>query len=635
MTETIHSKLASLPAKPGAYVMRDADGHVLYVGKATNLRQRVRSYFQPSGPKGRGPWIHEMLGHVADIDALVTHTPLEALMLELNLIRQHRPPYNTRLSDDKHYPYLVITFADEYPRVEITRRAKQDGNSYYGPYANARALRRTLRTLRQLFGWCTCGKAFRREAPEQPCLDFHLGRCPAPCAGLISKDDYRAHMRRIASFLAGQNQGVVQALRERMEAAAADMRFEAAARIRDQILAIERVCEKQKAISTDLVDRDIIGLDRAEGETTTVQVLYVRAGRLVEEQSFTLRSGQGGQEDREVPELLSDFLYQYYAQAAFVPKEIVLPEEPVDGDLLREWLAGLRGNTVHVTVPRRGEKRQWIDMARQNAAMARVQQEQVEELERARGQSQLGHLRDALGLAAPPHRIECFDISTLQGGESVGSMVVFIAARPAKSEYRKFRIRHETGHPDDYAMMREVLRRRFTAHQAGDEKFADLPDLLVVDGGKGQLGCAREVLAELGIELPVMALAKRHEHVFLPDREDPVVLDPAHEGLNVLVRLRDEAHRFAVTYHRKLRSRTVSRSLLDEIPGIGPKRKQALLAAFPSMDALRKASIDELAAVGGMDTKTAARVRKYLNPTKTLSRRRGEEPSSDEGGARS
>jgi len=623
MDDAFQARLAALPTAPGVYTMKDAEGRPLYVGKATSLRSRVRSYFQSGGPKGRGPWIHRMVPLVADVDVVVTHTALEALMLELNLIKQYRPPYNSRLTDDKHYPYLTITFEEGFPRLRVVRRTKQDGNAYFGPYGSSRAMWRTVRTLRQVFGVCSCNREIREGDTGPVCLDYHLGRCPGPCAGLIGKDDYRANMRRVAAFLSGQHGEVVRGLRKQMEQAAAELRFELAAKLRDQIAAIERVCEKQVSITSDLVDRDAIGMD-VDDDRATVQVLYVRYGRLVEEQSFTMSAT----DERSSDELLSEFLQQYYARAALVPKEILVPEEPDEADLVREWLTHLRGNTVHLLVPQRGEKLRLVELAVRNAHLTREHASRMIELEQARAESKLAALQEELDLDRYPGRIECYDISTLQGSESVGSMVVLTDGEPDRDEYRRFRIRHETGKPDDFAMMREVLTRRFGAHSAEGERFAELPDLVVVDGGKGQLACALGALRDASLDIPAIGLAKRFEHVFVPGESQPRVLPHASDGLTVLTRLRDEAHRFAVTYHRKLREKTVSRSVLDDIPGIGPKRKRALLTRFASIEEMRRAPLDHLAAVPGMNSKAAAVVHKALNPTKTLPRRARRESGS-------
>ncbi len=617
MTEELREKLKQLPKKPGVYLMKDSAGQVLYVGKATQLADRVRSYFTPTGWRSRGRWIQMMVDRVADVEVIVTRTPAEALLLELNLIRMHRPPFNSRLTDDKHYPYLCITFEEDFPRLIVVRRTKQDGNEYFGPYSSSKAMRQTVNVIRRIFGVCSCKLKLKDGEPKgQVCLDYHLGLCPGPCAGLISKEEYRANMRRVAAFLRGRQEDIIKTLKEKMKAEAEALRFENAARLRDQIAAIERVREKQKAISTEPVDQDILGLAQEE-QDCTVAIFFVRAGRIVDQQSFTMRNTA----DRSVAAILTDFIQQYYSRAAFIPKEILVETEPEDSEILAEWLSKLRGNKVHLVVPQRGEKRRLVELVRENASIAGRQAKQIEALERERAENMMEELREILRLDATPRRIECFDISTLRGQESVGSMVVFEDALPAKSEYRRFKVRFDSGAADDYAMMREVLARRFSA-MGEDEKFSRMPDLLVVDGGKGQLNVARRVLEELNVHVPVIALAKEHEHVFVPGRKNPIVLDHTNPALRLLIRLRDEAHRFAITYHRKLRSKAASRSMLDEIPGIGPARKRALLQRFSSISEMRKATIDELAAVPGMNTTVAARLHKYLNPTKTYTRRR-------------
>jgi len=608
----LDQRLRDLPDQPGCYRFVGAGGKVLYVGKATSLRSRVRSYFQAAGPKGRSTWIHRMLPLVADIEVMVTNTPLEALLLECNLIKQCRPPFNTRLTDDKHYPYISLTWEEEFPRLNVVRRVLRDGNQYFGPYSNARAMRNMLDTVRRIFGVCTCKPGTRDTDSRGPCLQYHLGYCAGPCFGAVSAEEYRDIMKQVARFLNGHTDEVLRELKQRMQAAADDMEFERAAKIRDRVRAIEETAQRQAAISTDLSDYDVIGvsLPWEDEDAATIVVMFVRVGRLVDQQAFVLRQAAG----RDTGEILGQFLEQYYERAALIPREILVESEPQDLEMILEWLARRRGAGVTVTVPKRGEKCRLVELARENALQTATAAVEADKADRERGLSRVSALRQALGLEDDPRRIECYDISTLHGRESVGSMVVFHEGRPASGEYRMFSIRRPGG-PDDYAMMREVLRRRFSPERMADERFAsEPPELVVVDGGKGQLGCALEVMRELGLNLPLAALAKRNEEVYLPGRASPLMLDERGEALALLMHIRDEAHRFAVTYHRRRRSRAQTKSVLDDIPGIGPKRKRALLERFRSVGALCSATVDEVASVPGITTKLADELLHRLRP---------------------
>ncbi len=632
MNDTLRDRLADLPDRPGCYRFLDQEGHVLYVGKATSLRSRVRSYFAASGVRGRGAWIERMVPLVAEIEVLVTNTPLEALLLECSLIKQHRPPYNSKLVDDKHYPYLCLTWSDLFPRLVIVRRIDAGKDEYFGPYSSARPMRRMLEAIRRIFGLRSCKLDLGEGYTREPCLEHHLGLCPAPCAGYVTSEEYRAAMKRVSRFLRGHTTDVVRELRGKMEAASEALEFERAARFRDQIRAVEATIARQDVILPDLTDHDAIGLYHPEdGETATVCLLFVRAGRLVDQQPFTLRRAAG----HEPGELLGEFLVQYYSRAAFVPKEVLLAAEPPEAEVIAEWLSGRRGSKVHLHVPQRGEKRRIVALACENAEHSARMVAEREEMERERGlmrtEALTAVLGEHIGLERPPRRIECYDISTLQGKHSVGSMVVFIDGSPDRSRYRSFNVREETGAPDDYAMMREVLLRRFQALQAGEEAFEEAPDLVLVDGGKGQLGVACAVLEELHVTVPVLSLAKRQEELLIPGREEPLALPLDHDALRLMIHIRDEAHRFAIGHHRRRRSKAATHSVLDDIPGIGPKRKAALLAHFPSMRALLDATVDELAAVQGMNVLTAQRIHHALKaPGMGRSRRHGRAPTPDQ-----
>jgi excinuclease ABC subunit C len=634
--DTLRDRLADLPDCPGCYRFLDAGGHVLYVGKATSLRSRVRSYFSATGLRGRGAWVERMIPEIADVEVMVTNTPLEALLLECTLIKQHRPPYNSKLVDDKHYPYLCLTWSELFPRLVITRRIDAGKDEYFGPYSSARPMRRMLEAIRRIFGLRSCKLELGEGYTREPCLEHHLGFCPAPCAGYVSSAEYRATMKRVSRFLRGHTTEVLRDLSDKMHMASANLEFEKAGRFRDQIQAVEASIARQDVILPDLTDHDAIGLYVPEdGDNATVSLLFVRAGRLVDQQPFTLRRVRG----HEPSELLGEFLVQFYSRAAFVPKEVLLGAEPPDSDLLAEWLSTRRGSKVHLHVPQRGEKRRIVALANENAEHSARMVADREELEKERGLTRMVALQKVLEPVLPledlPRRIECYDISTLQGKHSVGSMVVFTDGSPDRAEYRSFNVRNETGAPDDYAMMREVLVRRFQALRLGDPAFAKVPDLVLVDGGKGQLGCAMQVFRELGVGLPVLSLAKRQEELLIPGQAESLVLPREDDGLRLLMHIRDEAHRFAITHHRRRRSKAATHSILDDIAGIGPKRKAALLAHFPSVRALLDATVDEIAAVEGMTSLTAQAIHHSLKARGMgRSRRHGRAPTPDQEGLR-
>ena len=600
----IKGRLASIPARPGVYLMKGEADEVLYVGKAVNLRNRLRSYFQSSAT--RSPKVLRLVDNAADLDFFVTDSELEALILECNLIKRHRPHYNVRLKDDKRYPYIKITWQEDFPRVNVVRRMLADGARYFGPYTSSAAMRQTLALLRRIFPYLTCKRKIT-GSDERSCLYHHIGRCLAPCIGAVSKDDYRDMMQQVCLFLEGKGEEVLASLRQRMETAAENMEFERAANLRDQIDAVERVIERQRVVSASLVDQDAIAIAREDGEVCT-QVFFVRSGKLVGHEYFLMEGGG----DVEEPEILSSFLKQFYDHAAHVPPEILLPAEIEENQVIERWLTERRGGKVSLRVPRRGQKRKLLEMVEENARETLSHLLAREQIERTRALSGLNDLQTQLGLHGPPLRIEAYDISNLQGVAATGSMVVFAAGAPAKSEYRRFKIRAAQG-PDDYAMMQQVLRRRFRRAAAEEREtqgsWAQIPDLIVVDGGKGQLNAALEVLAEQGLEgVPIIGLAKAREEIFTPAESEPVVLPRDSEALHLLQRLRDEAHRFAIVYHKAVRRSQSLSSILEEIPGIGPRRRRALLKRFTSLDAIRKASLEELSSVEGMNENMARRV---------------------------
>lgn len=599
MQDALRERLNSLPRSPGVYLMKNATGKVLYVGKAVVLRNRVRSYFQKQSALAEK--VRHMVAQVADIDWIVTDSELEALILELNLIKKHKPRYNVRLRDDKHYPYLCITTSERYPAVILTRRAKQDGNLYFGPYAESKAAWRTLRLVRRLFRLQPCGRRQDGERrPRRPCMYHYMGQCLGACTGQADPEEYRKAAKEAALFLQGRQERILKSLEREMQQAAEAEQFERAAHLRDEISAVRTVIEKQKVISTALSDEDVIAIVSDDGNAV-VQMFFIRGGRLLGQEHFLL---EGASSDT-LQESVSGFIKQYYSDSSYVPREILTQVEAEESGIISEWLRQKRGSHVLLHTPKRGEKRKLLEMAEKNAALV------LEEIKRkldADEESVRGLLADAqetLGLDRYPARIEAFDISNTQAHEIVGSMVVFENGRPQKTGYRRFKVRTVEERPDDYASMQEVVRRRLDAAERGDAKFAEAPDLMLIDGGKGHLHAVLEVLTERGQEFPVASLAKQLEEIHVPDRAEPIRLPRNSRVLQLLQRVRDEAHRFAITYHRQLRSRTVRSSALDEIPGIGEKRRQALLNHFGSMKRVREASLDELASVPAMSRKAA------------------------------
>ncbi len=613
--EKIQSVLNSLPHKPGIYLMKDAEGTILYVGKAISLYNRVRSYFQEStdlSPKNRS-----MVAKVDDIEFLVVRNEVEALVLESNYIKQYRPKYNVLLRDDKSYPYIKVSLTEDFPRVYRVRSFQRDGNRYFGPYTNSGAVDATLDLLNKLFSFRTCRYDASNWAPPRegeppagwkqkllarPCTQYYIHRCIAPCVAYATREEYDVVIRQVILFLEGKHEEVVKSLQERMQKAAEELNFEEAARIRDRIKAVEQVLEKQRIIHTEgQDDQDVIALASSEDETCA-QVFFFRSGKLVGREFFILQ----GTRDSSSGEVMSSFLQQFYESSPHVPAEIIAEVEPDDRAVMLQWLKEKRGASVTMTVPKRGEKLRLVEMVKQNAKEVLEQQRIKWLTDSQKTQLALEELQEALNLAAPPQRIECYDISNTQGTNSVGAMVVFEAGRPKNSEYRRFKIKSVEG-PDDFASHQEVLRRRFRA-ASGDWA---MPNLIIIDGGKGQLSAAMEVLQELHIDVPTVGLAKENEEIFTPGSPDPIILPRSSQGLYLVQRIRDEAHRFGITYHRKLRSDRTFKSVLDEIPGIGPKRKKALMKHFGSIRAISAASIDDLAALDGMTRDAAEKVKEY------------------------
>jgi len=615
VSDHVRNQVETLPRKPGVYLMRDANGTVIYVGKAIDLRSRVRSYFQPSAWEyGK---VRAIVSEIADLEFIITDSELEALILEANLIKQHRPRYNVRLKDDKRYPYIKITWADPFPQVFITRYMEQDGSRYFGPYTSSSAVHQTLDLLRKSFPYLTCNREITGR-DERACLYYDIKLCLGPCVGAVTQEEYRVMIRGLARFLEGRGEEVIVDLEQRMQAAAGELNFERAALLRDQLQSARQVVERQKIVSSAGTDQDVIAF-ACEGNDACVQVFFIRGGKLLGREYFVLE----GTQDEEEREVMAAFLKQFYEEAAYVPPEVLLPERVEEALIIEQWLKGKRGAKVTLRVPRRGQKRELVTMAAENAAETLTALRAQWQADAHKHEQALAELEEALELARAPVRIECYDISTTQGTEVVGSMVVFVHAVPRKSDYRRFVVRGVPGQ-DDYASMREVLERRFRRWQAAtsDESpgkrdikgWAKLPDLLIVDGGKGQLSVAVEVLKEFDLfdRVPVAGLAKQREEIFLPGQAQPVLLPRRSQGLFLVQRVRDEAHRFAITHHRQRRRRAGVASQLDSIPGVGPARRRSLLKAFGSLDGIRAASVEQLAAVPGIPHTVALAIKEHL-----------------------
>ena len=604
MKGPLESTLAGLPTKPGVYLFHGDDGDVLYVGKAKSLRSRVRSYFQRGGD-GR-PGMGQLAERVAEVEVIVTGTEAEALHLEQNLIKRHRPPFNIRLRDDKSFPYIAVTVEDEYPRVMFTRERHRRGVVYFGPYANAKKVRETLDVLNRVFRFRPCEGPKPGRHSGIPCLDYHIDRCRAPCVAAISPEEYRTIVDDVVRFLSGDTQPIVRQLEREMREAAGEERFEDAARYRNRLAAVRHLAERQAADRRTVGTVDVIGL-AVEGDRAAVQVFPLRDGKLIDRYRFHLEN-VGGQ---DVQTVLEAFCLEYYGSAPSIPPEIDVPREVGDVGPLAEFLSARRGSRVDVRSPARGEKRRLLALAAQNAELALASEAAQSEQRRLRRVQALEELRETLNLESLPIRIECFDISTIQGEQTVGSMVVFEDASPKKALYRKFAVRGIDGQ-DDFASMAQVISRRFARRH--DDAFGTLPNLVVVDGGKGQLSAAVEALHEHDLpRVAVIALAKREEEVFVPGRPDPVALERDSAGLQLLQRIRDEAHRFALGYHRQRRDAQARESIFDTLPGIGPARRRALLAHFGSAERFLAATQEELEGVAGIPPRTARRVYAHLH----------------------
>lgn len=615
------SRLKSIPTRPGCYLFKNGEGEVLYVGKAASLRARLRSYFAP--PHTLTAKTRVMMAQAEDVETIVTDSEVEALILENNLIKENRPKYNIALRDDKQYPYLCITLQEPYPRVLKVRRIRKDGAIYFGPYADGKALNDTLAALKKLFPYRSCdltipdGDQHADPVIERPCLEYFIKRCTAPCVRYTTREEYRAVIDGVVLFLQGKHGEVLAELNSQMAEAAEHLDFEKAAQIRDQIGAIERISERQKVTSINGADQDIVAI-ASDGPDACAAVFHVREGKVIGQDSYFL-TGAGveavaPEDESDLRESVSSFVQQYYERAAHIPRDVVLSHLPEDGDVLGEWLSTLRGRKVTITVPQRGEKRRLVEMVLDNAREAIAAQRLRWMNDAQKTTSALKELQEALGLPTLPSRIECYDISNIQGTNAVGSMVVFEHGKPRNSEYRRFKIKTVDG-PNDFASMAEMIARRFKrlGDASQDASFGAVPDLIIIDGGKGQLHAAQEALQAVGCgHLTIVSLAKRLEEIFIPGRPYPVLLPRTSQALYLVQRVRDEAHRFAITYHRALRSKGAVRSLIDDVPGVGPSRRKALIRAFGSVRGVKAATVEELARVPGISLELAGTIKEHL-----------------------
>ncbi|HYW25197.1 MAG TPA: excinuclease ABC subunit UvrC [Terriglobales bacterium] len=611
-SETIRRRLRAVPDTPGVYLLRDASAQVIYVGKALRLRDRLRSYFTPG--YAQTARVADLVRRVTDFEFVKTANEVEALVLECNLIKHYRPRFNIRLKDDKNYLYLKLPVTEEFPRVHYTRRVLEDGALYFGPYTSAQSLRSTVKSIRQLLPFRTCSDDIFKQ--HKVCLDFHIRRCPGPCEGRIGAGEYQARIQDVALFMEGRSDVLTRQLRDKMTQRADALDFENAARYRDQLAAVEKIADRQKVLTRSREDQDLVAYAR-EGRDVFVEVAYVREGKMVGHDGHSL---EGAGEAPE-PELLRGFLLMYYGSATHIPRTILLAGEVEEPAAMTEWLVQRRGGPVALEVPQKGRKRalvqQLTDTAQEELKQLRIQAD----YDRSRTEPMLSALADALELDEPPHRIECYDISNIQGDSAVGAMVVFEDGRPRNDHYRSFRIKYTPG-PNDFAMLQEVLRRRLErleiaqrredAVEVGDASFSSRPDLILIDGGKGQLSAAMEVIEDLGYaDIPTFGLAKEREELFAPGRSEPIVQEHDSPGMFLVQRVRDEAHRFAITHHRKARARKALSSPLDSVEGIGPARKRLLMRTFGSLPAIREAPVAEIVKLG-IPERVAVRLKELI-----------------------
>ena len=610
----IQEELKKLPGKPGVYIMHDAKDTIIYVGKAISLKNRVRQYFQSS--RNKGAKIERMVTHITRFEYIITDSELEALVLECNLIKEHRPKYNTMLKDDKSYPFIKVTVHEPYPRVLFARRMKKDKARYFGPYTSGGAVKDVIELVRKLYQVRSCNRSLPRDTgKDRPCLYYHMKQCKAPCQGYISQEEYRKNINKVIKFLNGDFQDAISELMEKMQKASEEMRYEDAMEYRDLISSIRKIGERQKITGYGQEDRDIIAVAMDDSEDlrdqdAVVQVFFIRDGRLIGRDHFYLRVAKGDTK----AQVLSSFLKQFYAGTPFIPSEIMLQCEIEDADIIEEWLSGRRKQKVHIRVPKKGTKEKLVELALENARMVLAKDRERIRREEGRTIGAVHEVEEWLGLKNVV-RMEAYDISNISGFESVGSMVVYEKGRPKRSDYRKFKIKWVQG-PNDYASMEEVLTRRFTHESNGEfDSFARLPDLILMDGGRGQVNIAMKVLNELGISIPVCGMVKDDHHrtrgLYFNNVEIPI--DTSGEGFRLITRIQDEAHRFAIEYHRSLRSREQVHSILDDIPGIGDTRRKALLRKFKSVENIRDASEEELAQTESMNARSARQVYEFFH----------------------
>ena len=610
----IEEELKKLPGKPGVYIMHGEKDEIIYVGKAVSLKNRVRQYFQSS--RNKGAKIEQMVTHITRFEYIVTDSELEALVLECNLIKEHRPKYNTMLKDDKTYPFIKVTVNEPYPRVLFSRTMKKDKAKYFGPYTSSTAVKDVIELVRKIYMVRSCNRNLPRDCgKDRPCLYYHMKQCTAPCQGNVSEEEYKKNIAQVLHFLNGNFQETIDQLTEKMMAASEDMRFEDAAGYRDLINSIRRIGERQKITTYGEEDRDIIAVAMDESEDlreqdAVVQAFFMRGGRLIGRDHFFLRVARGDTK----AQVLSSFLKQFYAGTPFIPAEIMMQTEIEDGEIIEDWLSARRKQRVHIRVPKKGTKEKLVELAKENAWMVLSKDRERIKREEGRTIGAVKEIEDWLGLKDIV-RMEAYDISNISGFESVGSMVVYEKGKPKRSDYRKFKIKWVQG-PNDYASMEEVLTRRFTHESKGEyDSFSILPDLILMDGGRGQVNIARKVLGELGIDIPVCGMVKDDNHrtrgVYFNNVEIPI--DTSGEGFHLVTRIQDEAHRFAIEYHRSLRSKEQVHSVLDDIPGIGETRRKALMRRFRSIENIRDASVEELSQTESMNVQSAEAVYQFFH----------------------
>ena len=610
----IEEELKKLPGKPGVYIMHGEKDEIIYVGKAVSLKNRVRQYFQSS--RNKGAKIEQMVTHITRFEYIVTDSELEALVLECNLIKEHRPKYNTMLKDDKTYPFIKVTVNEPYPRVLFSRTMKKDKAKYFGPYTSSTAVKDVIELVRKIYMVRSCNRNLPRDCgKDRPCLYYHMKQCTAPCQGNVSEEAYKQNIGQVLHFLNGNFQETIDQLTEKMMAASEEMRFEDAAGYRDLINSIRRIGERQKITTYGEEDRDIIAVAMDESEDlreqdAVVQVFFMRGGRLIGRDHFFLRVARGDTK----AQVLSSFLKQFYAGTPFIPAEIMMQTEIEDGEIIEDWLTARRKQRVHIRVPKKGTKEKLVELAKENAWMVLSKDRERIKCEEGRTIGAVKEIEDWLGLKDIV-RMEAYDISNISGFESVGSMVVYEKGKPKRSDYRKFKIKWVQG-PNDYASMEEVLTRRFTHESKGEyDSFSILPDLILMDGGRGQVNIARKVLGELGIDIPVCGMVKDDNHrtrgVYFNNVEIPI--DTSGEGFHLVTRIQDEAHRFAIEYHRSLRSKEQVHSVLDDIPGIGETRRKALMRRFRSVENIRDASVEELSQTESMNVQSAEAVYQFFH----------------------